>query len=207
MDFESYNSSAQFLILQSQNTFIIPNATLFIEFGLNMLATGHVGPTIRIFYVTQPLSFAVFNSVQWHHYVCTEASRSSLKPGGNTRHTFLFLKNILVIEEINGKFRLCLIVALRLLLSTKEYFVLLRVRVCGKDQNVVGAIAKGPSVTAGGCSKVIWILAPILFFFGEHWMTKVIESVKSNARIYGEKVTKIETNKQFLTSWLNFYEF
>ena len=30
-----------------------------------MLATGHVGPTIRIFDVTQPLSFAVFNRVCW----------------------------------------------------------------------------------------------------------------------------------------------
>ena len=64
MDFESCNSAAQFAIPQSQNTFVIPNATPFIEFGLNMLATGHVGPTIRIFDVTQPLSFAVFNRVQ-----------------------------------------------------------------------------------------------------------------------------------------------
>ena len=63
MDFESCNSAAQFAIQQSQNTFINPNATPFIEFGLNMLATGHVGPTIRIFDVTQPLSFAVFNRV------------------------------------------------------------------------------------------------------------------------------------------------
>ena len=65
MDFESCNSAAQFAIQQSQNTFINPNATPFIEFGLNMLATGHVGPTIRIFDVTQPLSFAVFNRVEW----------------------------------------------------------------------------------------------------------------------------------------------
>ena len=63
MAFESCNSAAQFAIQQSQNTFINPNATPFIEFGLNMLATGHVGPTIRIFDVTQPLSFAVFNRV------------------------------------------------------------------------------------------------------------------------------------------------
>ena len=63
MDFESCNSAAQFAIPQSQNTFVIPNATPFIEFGLNMLATGHVGPTIRIFDVPQPLSFAVFNRV------------------------------------------------------------------------------------------------------------------------------------------------
>ena len=63
MDFESCNSAAQFAIPQSQNSFVIPNATPFIEFGLNMLATGHVGPTIRIFDVTQPLSFVVFNRV------------------------------------------------------------------------------------------------------------------------------------------------
>ena len=63
MDFESCNSAAQFEIPQSQNTFTILNVTPFIEFGLNILATGHVGPTIRIFDVTQPLSFAVFNRV------------------------------------------------------------------------------------------------------------------------------------------------
>ena len=65
MDFESCNSAAQFEIPQSQNTFTILNVTPFIEFGLNILATGHVGPTIRIFDVTQPLSFAVFNRVEW----------------------------------------------------------------------------------------------------------------------------------------------
>ena len=63
MDFESCNSAAQFSIQQSQNTLVISNATPFMEFGLNILATGHVGPTIRIFDVTQPLSFAVFNRV------------------------------------------------------------------------------------------------------------------------------------------------
>ena len=63
MDFESCNSAAQFAIPQSRNTFMIPNATPFIEFGLNMLAAGHVGPANRIFDVTQPLSFAVFNKV------------------------------------------------------------------------------------------------------------------------------------------------
>ena len=63
MDFESCNPAAQFAIQQSQNSFVILNATPFIEFGLNMLATGHVGPTIRIFDVTQPLSFGVFNWV------------------------------------------------------------------------------------------------------------------------------------------------
>ena len=63
MDFESCNSAAQFAIPQSQNTFVVTNATLFIDFGLNMLATGHAELTIRISVVTQPLSFAVFNRV------------------------------------------------------------------------------------------------------------------------------------------------
>ena len=42
MDFESCNPAAQFAIQQSQNSFVIPNATHFIEFDLNVLATGHV---------------------------------------------------------------------------------------------------------------------------------------------------------------------
>ena len=63
MDFESCYSAAQFAIPQSQNSFVIPNATPLFEFGLNMLATGHVGPTVRNFDVTQPLSLAVFNRV------------------------------------------------------------------------------------------------------------------------------------------------
>ena len=64
MDFESCNSAAQFAIQQSQNTFINPNATPFIEFGLNMLATGHVEPTARISDVMQ-LNFAFIDRVQW----------------------------------------------------------------------------------------------------------------------------------------------
>ena len=75
MDFESCNSAAQFAIPQSQNSFVIPNATPFIEFGLNMLATGHVGPTIRIFDVTQPLSFAVFNRVEIRFFAIRTADR------------------------------------------------------------------------------------------------------------------------------------
>ena len=52
-------------IPQSQNSFVIPNATPFIESVLNMLAACNVRPTIRIFDVTQPLSFAVFNRLDW----------------------------------------------------------------------------------------------------------------------------------------------
>ena len=63
MDRENCKSAAQFSIPQSQNTFVIPNATPFIEFYLNMFTTGHVKLAIRIFDVTQPLSFAVFNRV------------------------------------------------------------------------------------------------------------------------------------------------
>ena len=70
MDFESGNSAAQFAIPQSQNSFVIPNATPYIEFCLNMLATGHVELAVRIFDVTQPLSFVVFNRVRWWLTVC-----------------------------------------------------------------------------------------------------------------------------------------
>ena len=59
MDFESCNSAAQFAIPQSQNSFVIPNANPFIEFGLNMLATVHIG----LADVIQPLSFVVFKRV------------------------------------------------------------------------------------------------------------------------------------------------
>ena len=78
MDFESCISAAQFAISQSQNTFIIP------EFGLNMLATGHVGPTIRIFDVTQPLSFAVFNRV--HSCIYTDSGFCLDVFFGNSSH-------------------------------------------------------------------------------------------------------------------------
>ena len=65
MDFEGCNSAAQFAIQQSQNTSLNPNATPFIEFSLNMLATGHVGPTIRIFDVTRRnLKMASLSAVQ-----------------------------------------------------------------------------------------------------------------------------------------------
>ena len=45
------------------NAYVVPNATPFIDFGLNMLATGRVEPTIRIYVVTQPLNFTVFDRV------------------------------------------------------------------------------------------------------------------------------------------------
>ena len=79
MDFESCNPAAQFAIQQSQNSFVIPNATPFIEFDLNVLATGHVGLTIRIFDVTQPLSFAVFNRVHFLEYLISNRSQKEEK--------------------------------------------------------------------------------------------------------------------------------
>ena len=44
MDFEKCKCAAQFPFAQPQNASVvpIPNATPFIDFGLNVLATGHV---------------------------------------------------------------------------------------------------------------------------------------------------------------------
>ena len=64
MDFENPKSAAEIPFLQPQNTFLVSNATPLIDLSLNMLATGHVGLTIRIFVVTQPLNFPVFNRVR-----------------------------------------------------------------------------------------------------------------------------------------------
>ena len=64
MDFVSCKYPAQFEIAwKSQNMSVIPYATFFIDYGLNMTATGHVDATIRISDVTQPLNFGVFNRV------------------------------------------------------------------------------------------------------------------------------------------------
>ena len=64
MDSENPDSAAQFPFPQPQNTFLVSNATPLIDFSLNMLATGHVGPTIRISVVTQPLNSPFFNRVE-----------------------------------------------------------------------------------------------------------------------------------------------
>ena len=63
MNFESCKYAAQFAIPQSQNTSVTPDATPFIDFGLNMLAIGRVELTIWISVVTQTLNFPVFNRV------------------------------------------------------------------------------------------------------------------------------------------------
>ena len=63
MGFENCKNAAQFPFMQPKNTSLVPNTTPFIDFGLNMLATGHAELTIRISVVTQPLNFPVFNRV------------------------------------------------------------------------------------------------------------------------------------------------
>ena len=42
MGFENCKYAAEFPFTQPQNTCIVLNATTFIDFGLNVLATGHV---------------------------------------------------------------------------------------------------------------------------------------------------------------------
>ena len=53
MDFENCKYAAP-TFAQTQNTYLVPNAPPFIDFGFNMLATGCEEPTIRISVVTQP---------------------------------------------------------------------------------------------------------------------------------------------------------
>ena len=77
MDFESFESAAQFPFPQPQNTFLASNATPLIDFSLKMLATSRVEPTIRISVVTQPLNFPVFNSVESEEYWPVFVSASS----------------------------------------------------------------------------------------------------------------------------------
>ena len=60
MDFENCKNAAQFPFMQPQNTSVVSNATPFIDFGLNMPATGCVEPTMRISIDTQPLNFPFF---------------------------------------------------------------------------------------------------------------------------------------------------
>ena len=57
------NNAAQFPFMQPKNTSLVPNTTPFIDFGLNLLATGRIEPTIRISVVIRPLDFFVFNRV------------------------------------------------------------------------------------------------------------------------------------------------
>ena len=42
MGYENFKNAAQFPSMQPKNTSLFPNATPFIDFGLNLLATGRV---------------------------------------------------------------------------------------------------------------------------------------------------------------------
>ena len=63
MGFENSKNAAQFPFMQPKNTSLVPNITPFIDFGLTLVATGRVEPTIRISVVIQPLNFSFFNRV------------------------------------------------------------------------------------------------------------------------------------------------
>ena len=60
MDFENCKCAAQFPFAQPQNASVvpIPNAAPLIDFGLNVLATGHIELTIQISFVMQPFNFS-----------------------------------------------------------------------------------------------------------------------------------------------------
>ena len=64
MGFENCKNAAQFPFMQPKNTSLVPNTTPFIDFGLNLLATGRIEPTIRISVVMRPLNFSFFNRVK-----------------------------------------------------------------------------------------------------------------------------------------------
>ena len=61
--YENCKNAAQFPIMQSKNTSLVPNTTPFIDFGLNLLATGRVEPTIRISVVHATFELSGFNRV------------------------------------------------------------------------------------------------------------------------------------------------
>ena len=67
MGFVNCKNAAQFPFMQPKNTSLVPNTTPFIDFGLNLLATGRIEPTIRISVVMRPLNFSFFNRVQLEH--------------------------------------------------------------------------------------------------------------------------------------------
>ena len=49
--------------MQPKNTSLVPNTTIVVDFGLNLLATGSVEQTIRISVVMSPVNFSFFNRV------------------------------------------------------------------------------------------------------------------------------------------------
>ena len=66
---ENCKNAAQFPFMQPKNTSLVPNTTPFIDFGLNLLATGRVEQTIRISVVMSPVNFSFFNRVWWQSLI------------------------------------------------------------------------------------------------------------------------------------------
>ena len=64
MGFVNCKNAAQFPFMQPKNTSLGPNKPPLIDFGLNLLATGHVEQTIRISVVMSPVNFLFFNRVE-----------------------------------------------------------------------------------------------------------------------------------------------
>ena len=67
MGFVNCKNAAQFPFMQPKNTSLVPNTTPFIDFGLNLLATGRIEHTIRITVVMSPVDFSFFNRVHWRN--------------------------------------------------------------------------------------------------------------------------------------------
>ena len=72
MGFVNCKNAAQFPFMQPKNTSLVPNTTPFIDFGLNLLATGRVEQTIRISVVMSPVNFSFFNRVRYKVSVLRE---------------------------------------------------------------------------------------------------------------------------------------
>ena len=79
MGFENCKDAAHFPFMQPKSTSLVPNTTPFIDFGLNLLDTGRIKPTIRISVVMRPLNFSFFNRVLlWNFYLAKKYSYLSL---------------------------------------------------------------------------------------------------------------------------------
>ena len=78
MGFVNCKNAAQFPFMQPKNTSLVPNTTPFIDFGLNLLATGCVEQTIRISVVMSPVNFSFFNRVKSHELKCILLARKYL---------------------------------------------------------------------------------------------------------------------------------
>ena len=87
-------NAAQFPFMQPKNTSLVPNTTPFIDFGLNLLATGRVEQTIRISVVMSPVNFSFFNRVQRGHFRGPITLESGL--------LYLWTKSVVFCGEMSG---------------------------------------------------------------------------------------------------------